>query len=271
MKTPRPRLSPINGNRYRSWRETFQSYRHVINDNNIDRWLEQFGRNDRDIAARILDSIEFISSEQIASSYRAALAQLPGWHRDGDSRNGEWRFAPFSRSSGESGDAMIHKFRLANNLNGRQYNELFVYRSELMELTENDTVVFIDDFSGTGGQVTDNWPFLQEFVPLPMVYLVLVGINGKAREKITKETNLQVISHIEFSESDNLFSSRCRAFNAAEKTAILRYCKRADSHQPMGYGDCGMILVFAHNTPNNSIPILHKNNARWEGLFRRYD
>jgi hypothetical protein len=272
MKHARPRGEAIDGSRLRSWRENFQSYRHTINDNSIDRWLEQFRPADKDLAARILDVIEFISSEQISSAFRQILAQLPGWHTDKKRRVGQWRFVPFSRSSGESGDSMVHKFRHANNLASAKYSELFVYRSELMDLTEKDTVVFIDDFSGTGNQVTDSWERLHEYVPGgPLIYLVLVGVNSKAREKIQAETDLQVVSHFDYGESDNLFSGRCRQFTPLEKERILEYCTRADRFEPRGKGDCGMVLIFSHNSPNNSIPILHKFNARWEGLFRRYD
>ena len=56
----------------------------------------------------------------------------------------------------------------------------------------------------------------------------------------------------------------------SEKDALLEYCKRADRKYPRGYGDCGFVLVLAHKTPNNSIPVLHANNVRWKGLFPRY-
>ena len=66
-----------------------------------------------------------------------------------------------SRSAGESGDAMLYQFRLANGLDGRGFNELFVSRSDLFRLPmlpegdpnrlgEDDVVVLLDDFSGTG-------------------------------------------------------------------------------------------------------------------------
>lgn len=274
MKHPKPRGAAINARRFRSWRETFQSYRHAINDNTIDRWLDQFRQVDRDLAARILDSVEFISSEQISSAFRAILADLPGWNIDENLRTGKWRFIPFSGSSGESGDSMTHKFRHANNLSSGRYNDLFIYRSDLLreEINADDNVVFIDDFSGTGRQVTENWSLLQELLPeQPNTYLILVAANSSARQKIMDETDLQVVSHYNFGESDNLFSSRCNHFSEEEKNNLLRYCRRANRRFPRGTGDCGMILVFAHNSPNNSIPILHKNSERWEGLFRRYD
>lgn len=274
MKHPKPRGEAIDNARYRTWRETFSSYRHAINVNSIDRWLDQFKPTDKDLAARILDCVEFISLEQIGIAFRQILTQLPGWQIDENKRIGRWRFVPFSVSSGESGDTMMHKFRLANGLSGRKYHELFIYKSDLLreKITSEDTVVFIDDFSGTGKQVCDYWTELRELLPeQPTIYLVLVGVNNKAKQKIAEETDLQVISQYDFNNSDDIFSVSCRHFTQDEKDKILEYCRRADRTNPRGFGECGLVLVFAHNTPNNSIPILHTNHGAWEGLFRRND
>jgi hypothetical protein len=255
MKHPKPRGSAINAKRVRSWRETFQSYRHTINDNTIDRWLDQFKTADKDLAARILDSVEFISSEQISSAFRAILSDLLGWNLDENLRTGKWRFIPFSGSAGESGDSMTHKFRHANGLSSKKYNDLFIYRSDLLreEINAEDNVVFIDDFSGTGRQVTENWSLLQELLPeQPNTYLILVAANNSARQRIMNETYLQVVSHYDFSESDNIFSPQCNHFSDEEKNNLLKYCKWADKRLPKGSGNCGMVLVFAHNSPNNS-------------------
>lgn len=274
MKPPRPRGEAITNRRVRMWSETFSGFRHTISDGSIDRWLEQFENGDKDIAARILDSVEFLSSQQISTSFRQILNSLPGWNINEAEREGRWRFVAYSSSSGESGDSMVHKFRLANGLGRNIYNDLFIYRSELYRenLTPDDTVVFIDDFSGSGTQICNNWSQLQELLPgEPTIYLVLVAINESARERITNETDLQVVSQIDLGNKDNIFSEQCEHFTPEEKAKILKYCRRADRRNPKGSSDCGMVLVFAHNIPNNSIPILHTNHDEWEGLFRRYD
>ena len=259
----------------KSWLNTFAGYRHVVNEGRIDRFLEQFSPVDKDLGARVLDSVEFVSHEQINQGFREILNGLEGWSKFKNQRLGKWRFVPFTGSSGESGDAMIHKFRQANGLGSERYDELFIYRRDLLKerLTSEDTIVFLDDFSGTGRQATKIWEkYLHELLPDdPTIYLILVGINDRAVKKISKETDLNVLSFFHYNDRDNLFSDSCKSFTPAEKQIILKYCKRADNRYPMGSGDCGMVLVLAHNTPNNSIPILHTNHEKWEGLFRRND
>jgi hypothetical protein len=258
-----------------SWTSVFSGYRHSINEQRIDRWLEQFDGAHRDLAARVLDSVDFVTHEQMASSFRETVKIMGGWDPDPNQRQGNWRFVGFSVSSGESGDTMLHKFRLANRLTGKQYNPLFIHKSELLagNLGHEDTVVFVDDFTGTGSQVTDAWAEnIQELLPgNPRIFIVFAAASARARVKIETETSLTVISGIELTEHDDLFSSACVHFTQDEKDVILEYCRRSDRRYPRGYGDCGFLLVFAHNCPNNSIPILHAFNRRWEGLFRRYD
>lgn len=275
MKHPMPRGSAIDMQRMASWVTIFSEYRHAVTEPRIDRWLLQFSRSDRDLAARVLDSVEFITNEQRASAFRAILNCLDGWNKDEKLRRGKWRFVPFSGSSGESGDSMLYNFRLANGLNGRKYNDLFIYRSELAveNLGPDDTVVFVDDFSGTGDQACKAWK--HEFEELlsgkPTVYLVLIAASKAARTRIEDETDLTVVPHIELTDADNVFSPRCRHFTLGEKDILLRYCRRGDRKSPKGYRDCGFILVFTHNCPNNSIPLLRAHNQSWEGLFRRHD
>jgi hypothetical protein len=103
------------------------------------------------------------------------------------------------------------------------------------------------------------------------VYLVLIAATRSAIKKISDETNLSVRASYRLGDGDNIFSETCRHFSAADRTRLLHYCRRAASANPQGYGACGLVVVFQHRTPNNSIPILHVENARWSGLFPRHE
>jgi hypothetical protein len=274
MKRPLPPGTPIDMQRVRRWMADFPGYRITVTEQRIDRWIEQFRRADRDLAARVLDSVDFISNEQIAAAFRSILNSLPKWSIEEGRRSGKWRFVPFSSSAGESGDTMMHKFRLANELTGKKYNQLFIWKSDLLRanLGPDDTVVFVDDFSGSGTQACDAWPVIEELLPgKPKIYLALVAATVAARTRIHRETEIVLVPHQTLAETENIFSPYCDCFSDDEKEDILRYCRRLDKSEPKGFGECGLVLVFAHNCPNNSIPILHKTTQNWEGLFRRYD
>jgi hypothetical protein len=274
MKEPLPRGAAVDARRMRSWLDTFTGYRHAVNEARIDRWMEQFDAADRDLAARILDSVDFISAGQVTQGFRAILGGLTGWSTNEAQRQGRWRFVALSASAGESGDTMLHRFRIANNLTGRQYTDLFVYKRDLLQekLAPGDTVVFVDDFAGTGQQVCEHWPELAELLPgSPLVYVGLVAASREARVRIEAETRLAVVPYIELTAQDDIFGAACPHFTAAEQAVLLGYCTVANGRTPRGFGDCGFVTVLAHNCPNNSIPVLHASHPTWEGLFRRHD
>jgi len=275
MKKPAPRGRPIDLTRISRWARDFAGYRYPVTDHRIELWLRQFSRGDHDLAARMLDCVDFVTVQQMAAAFKAALASLPGWNINPQRRRGKWRFASFSSSAGESGDPMLWQFRIANGLGNNRYNELFIYKRDLLSagLGVNDTVVFVDDFAGTGEQACWAWSnSIQELLPEePNVYLVLVAASTAARDKIRAETKLTVTPYITLASKDDVFSPQCAHFTGQEKSTLLSYCLKANRRSPRGHGDCGFVIVFAHRCPNNSIPILHMRHGRWEGLFPRHD
>jgi hypothetical protein len=98
---------------------------------------------------------------------------------------------------------------------------------------------------------------------------MLVGATTAALDKIREETEMQPVCDKLFGPKDDLFNTSCTKFTSTEKATILRYCQRADVRHPKGYGDCGLVIVLAHQCPNNSIPVLHGVHNDWYGIFPR--
>lgn len=273
MRTPRPAGTPINARRRSWWQRRFGSYRYGATEAGIVDWLSQFENADRDVAARLLDAVEFISAEQLHGAFRSLLARLRGWHRDPHNRSGRFAFVAFSSSAGESGDNMLHQFRLANNLNHRDFDSLFIGRSDLLRsgLGADDTVVFLDDFVGTGNQAVTAWQsmFQELTAQIGNIYLVTVGACRVGSERIRQETRMQLLSHRTLGYRDNLFHDDCNHFSGLEKHRILHYCGMASRNRPRGFGDCGLVIVLYHQCPNNSLAVLHASSEEWDPLFPR--
>jgi hypothetical protein len=275
---PKNRNTPIDTKRFGSWTGNFGSFRTPINRNAIEEWLQQFDTRDQDLAARILDAVLYFEISAIASNFRAVLKSMVGWNIDPKKRKGRWFFVAMSGSAGESGDTMLREFRRANGLTSRNYNNLFITRSDIVrqQLTNADTIVFIDDFSGTGKQVCDFWndpeyAFGELTAGVGTVYLILVAATTQAKSKIATETPIEVINAHSLTSRDDIFSDSCTHFTTAEKATVLGYTSFVDKRNPKGWGDCGLLVVFSHGCPNNSIPILHKTTGRWTALFPRHD
>ena len=275
MRKPKAANMAIDGKRIKTWTDLFGSYRHAVTKTTIESWLDQFDDEDRDLAARVLDAVEYYGSERIAACFRDGLKSLHGWNANPGKRAGRWRFVAFSGSTGESGDAMLAQFRLANNLGGKPNDNLFIHRSELVSerLTSEDTVVMVDDLTATGNQVCEVWAahFAELVAGVGRVYLMVIVAGSGARKQIRDNTDLELIATRNLEGRDSFFSAHCGHFTAAEKERLLRYAKIADAERPRGYGECGYLLVFQHRCPNNSVPILHESHSKWEGLFLRHD
>lgn len=278
MKKPLAANTPIDERRFKRWTDVFGSYRSAVTKRTCENWLDQFDPPDRDLAARTLDSVLFYGQDEIADTFRAMLNSLDGWCKDKNRRTGRWFFVAMSSSAGESGDGMIYQFRLANNLDTKAYNEMFIYPRELVskKLTHDDTVVLLDDFTGTGQQVCEAWnnpelSYSELVAGAGRVYLMVIAATKRARDRIREETAISLSSAHYLGEQDNVFSEKCKHFSKAEKGRLLMYNQRADYSNPKGRGDSGLLVVFCHRCPNNTIPIMHMQNDRWVGLFPRHE
>jgi hypothetical protein len=274
MNKPLSKSAPINAKRFEKWLLHFSNYRTPVSRGLIEHWLEQFSLDDKDIAARVLDATLFINYAAIHSNYRELLNGVPGWNLNKSHRQGRWFFVPFTSSAGESGDSMLHYFRVANGMSSKLYDPLFIYRSELSskKLTSDDTVILVDDFSGSGNQACEAWElfFREILIGSPRTILLLLAATDEAIDKIRDETEIEPHAFRLLNDDDNIFHSSCTYFSEEDKKALLSYCKIADNKSPKGFANTGALIVFAHRCPNNTIPILHSSNPSWSPIFPRF-
>jgi hypothetical protein len=273
MQKPLDRKVPIDNPRYARWLASFSGYVSEVTRRKIELWLDQFDAPERAIAARVLDAVMFIGHQQIKTQFRELLNGLSGWHEDPNKRKGRWFFVPFSSSTGESGDSMAHVFRMATGMTQTKYNKLFPHRSELVKLrpADGDTVVLIDDFSGTGRQASTTWnnSFAELLPEWPRVIFLVVAATHNAVATVKNETEMQLVCASLLDHRQNFFDGACKFFEPSEKAKIEDYCKKADAKFPRGSGAAGLLVVLAHRCPNNSLPILHADHQSWSGLFPR--
>jgi hypothetical protein len=255
-----------------NWLARFRYYRRPPSEDDIRAWLGYFGAGDEAVAEAVLERITVISEEDIQRGYRAALEAIPGWNRRRDRRPGEWVILGFG-GPGQSGGDMLRKFREANRLSADRFDYLFTSIAELasLELTQEDTVIFVDDFSGTGDQIAKHWRVHAELAGGARSYLILTAATQQAVERILDLPDLdELLVRQVLGPEANILSDANTDFSDAEKIVIQQYCEQADRKQPRGFGECGLLLVLSHKTPNNSLPILHVNKPTWRGLFPRY-
>lgn len=264
--------SLIDEDRLSGWAERFRFYREPPSRAQVENWVLQFKSSEQVMAAKVLDSVEIISERDILEAFRRGLNAIPGWHSQARQRQGNWVFVGFGRA-GESGPAMLGKFREANRLASRQFDHLFAEPSELpgRRLTAKDTVVFVDDIAGSGQQAIQFWPTTKELIASQArCFLLLVAATDGAIDKIGSLEDLVLIADRSLGNAANIFHAENSILDEAEKRVLLRYCRKLDPKNPKGFGGCGLTLVLQHKTPNNTIPVLHRSTNDWRPIFPRY-
>lgn len=195
-------------------------------------------------------------------------------------------FSSFT-TPGKSGDELLPKYRLANNMRSRKYDNFFIHISDLVNFIEEPELgssaieekiepkkiknfVLIDDFVGTGSQAVKIWEDIEGFlVNVEEIFLLVIYAFDEGIKNIERETPMKVISNYCLPATRRLFSINNTHFSSEEKIWLKNYCEIAGSW-PMGYGDCQSTVVFCHRIPNNTISILRAKTQNWTGLFSRY-
>lgn len=268
----------VEAGRVAKWAKRFAGYRETVTKHEIEEWINQFGEH-LDIGCVLLDKLDYFDNLRIATTFRSAIGSLPEWdHASVLSSPYKWRFVAMSGSAGESGNSMLHQFRIATRLDHKRYNQLFIERSALVKenLNQDHRVVLIDDWSGTGQQVCAAWndkavSFAELTAGAGSTYLVLVAATAKARARIASETDMSVVLGKEVGPEGDVFDDAFAGLSVSQKDELLRLCRIADKKRPKGFGDCGLLVVFQHRAPNNSLPVLHTAAKGWVPLFPRND
>lgn len=257
----------------REWAERFSDYKRPPKSKDIKLWINYFSDKHKSIAYKILDNLILISEEEIQKGYKNVLDNLNGWNSNYRKRKGRWFFCGFGKPH-ESGPAMMRIFSEATKLSTDVSKKIFFINvTEIVnaELTADDTIVFVDDFAGTGRQAVRIWSVIKELVASEAkTFLLLTAATTQAIKKIENETPLKVsVTHV-LNDKNNIFHGSSQLFTEMERAVLLTYCRKADRTIPKGFGDCGLIFVLSHKTPNNSVPILHANHPQWNGILPRY-
>jgi hypothetical protein len=253
------------------WVQRFAGYRQAPTKDVLCKWLSRFAPEHLSTAHKVLDAVIVVTEREIHEGYRDALTSLPGWSKSASARQGRWFFVAVG-GAGESGPAMLRMFREANGLTSANWQDYFKMPRELprLALTAYDHIVFVDDFAGTGRQMVNYWPLMQELVASEATcYLLLTALTEDAEHNIQSNTELEVRAPLRLGKAENIFAAECDRFDDDERQVLEDYGKIAWPAFPKGFGDCGLTLILSHKTPNNTIPILHANNRQWEGPFPR--
>jgi hypothetical protein len=161
--------------------------------------------------------------------------------------------------------------------------------SELSEKIKHksDCLVLVDDILGTGRTIIKFFerqvqPVLSAKVDKTKIKVLCIVYMSESKKLIqSKMPFLEIYG----SESKEAFASRGSVFGYRKSMVLIReFCykyglnlyfvydedKDEDVPHPLGYYNSQSLIVFAHSTPNNTLPIIWSDLDGWSPIFPRF-
>ena len=260
-----------------------------VSESDVREWLKQFGQNaDQRLMFRLLAATRFYSQRIIRERLRQLHSSVSGQSRHRIEQRQLRRrdiLVSFADSLGKSGPSIAKLYVTENRI----WHENVVAPESLSKVLDDSpiqTVVFVDDFVGTGKTGSKFFTKLAKTQAelcqrirngeIRVFYVCVAGLTsglGTLRDRLEGlGLPVDVLCGEELEASGKAFNEESPIWAAAHKdrARALEIAKswgdRLEPRQPLGYGDCESLVVFEHNCPNNTLPILYKN--RKGGGFR---
>lgn len=192
----------------------------------------------------------------------------------------------------ESGQHLLYYFRQENGLP----KELFVNSHEIFQRTQGGQrmvrapdvrrYVFIDDFCGSGKQARDYSrdiiEELKQLQPTARAAYYCLFATESGLDAVLRGTKFDEVSAVfELDKSYQLFAPESRYFAVPDplidrgfvETFCRQYGLELYPNHPLGFNDSQLLIGFAHNVPDNTLPIVWADQASprpWTPIFRRY-
>lgn len=230
-------------------------------------WIAQFADNHLPLAIKVLKNIKYYASSNIRAMTRELIRIVMQEFQGVDQQR--IVFVPVG-PPGSGSTIMVRVLRDLKEFKGVKVASMADL--ERLEPEKLSAIVFMDDLSGTGDQLSEWWENVEPLVRPKRVRIVvaLLVMFSRARLRINEFAE-DALCVDELDERENVLSSQNTQFDEAERKLLHRYCRRTGCPPKFerGYGACGLLLAFKHGCPNNSLPILWFGSEKWHALFVR--
>jgi len=191
-------------------------------------------------------------------------------------------FVTHADETGKSGSEVVKQYRSQNNVYVDNCGDPSKVISAMAKGDwDSSVLVCVNDFVGTGHSAANdlkqnvielldkNIPLWQEKVLL--IYAVVVGFEdglNYIRDQVGHD--IPIICTHTLTTADKAFSEENNTFATAEeriraRDLVNRIGLAIERRAPLGYEGSEALIVFPDNVPNNSLPILFKESAKYDG------
>ncbi len=242
------------------------------------KWVMQFDAEDQQLAVRILEQIQVLGSKEVRDALEVAHAKLERMvsEKGAPIKGHNTLFAGIGNAA-KSGGLIAYHYRVAVDI---PESDFFSNEEEKsLDLSKIENIVLVDDVIGTGKTITKEVTRIAEEIytlsKTRNVFVLTVTGYEEGIQYITNETGASVVCALEYTAKDtvsNLDAEFYKEMPVSDRGVSLerikRYC-RSISRSELGFGGVGGLLVFDHNTPNTTLPIIWHSGKGWLPLFPR--
>ena len=258
-------------------------------------WLEQVESHvDQRMLFKLLQNVRFIRDIEVREMFVRAQdwmrSRLSVPVRKSRAQRRDDILVCYADGGGKSGAYYAALYAKANDISGDNVRALGKVAEDVgsWEKGKQLGVVIVDDIVGTGRTMLENLEALAGVqggrrvgVDVPLSVVAVCGTSeGERRlrsylQKSMPSADLEVCEqlmerHFAFGDGIGLWETEDEKH--AAKSLVTGLGVRIQRRKPLGYGDQGLLVTFARNCPNNSLPILHgsgKGRTPWRALFPR--
>jgi hypothetical protein len=266
-------------------------------------WILQFSSCERLLACKLFDMVKFYAEDNVRIMWLNLFRKkLPP-----EAKIEKVAYVGLGHTA-KSGPYHCHyHFRqamskLAPNEYSFKFDKAFRGISEYDKDKEKPhTVIFVDDFIGTGEQAVDSfingkegyfkkYPWLNE---INVYYCALVGFKAgitTIKKMLCPDKIKNVLILEELDEKDRAFSDKNPNWKSEKERLDAEHWAGEIGHQvlsgmpeydfkkefhKLGWNNSQSLVVFHYNIPNNTLPIFwgkgELNGKKWNPLWIRYD
>ena len=220
----------------------------------IKEWFSNFQPSEFDDALLILEKIQYYDGHKIDIIIKHLSDELRGVFGDDLSKI---LFYPLGDSPASSGGKFLYSYRKELGLP----ENVFPYTPlNETDLSDVNALVFFDDIIGSGHQAMTFAEKNLQSIRIDKYYVSFLAFKEGLKKVNGKKCFKQVIVHEILSDELRAFSANSQVFpdkNTKERIEKLciKYGKQLYKY-PLGYDNSQALIVFPHNAPNNTLPII---------------
>lgn len=256
-------------------------------------WLSNFPSGDKDLAAALLNSFQYLNEAMCRRLFIAAFAMLAQHEtrdtRDHASARDAW--ADFCQSlfvahvPGEtprSTDSGYAYARLARQVLGIDERTIISPNDALQHSLTGRPLIFVDDFLGSGEQFLTMWrngtalalSFAQvsSGIRLGKVFYCPLIATKHGADRVRNECGVTVLAGHELDPGYNILDPESRCWPAQYRhqgQELVRRLAKERGFDPCGFHGFSLALAFHNSVPDATAPLFRYAGPSWTPLIQR--